>query len=125
MVVYKCQKHGDLEIENVIKSGLRKNGSQIYRCSKCYKQTRKNNYLRKKDHILERSRKWKKENPERLRFLNSRSRKKIASIKKGIEKKGIEKKENIKDKYEKFSSKKIRAIRRLRYILFDINRMMG
>lgn len=52
-IIKKCRHHGNLTQEEVIKSGL-SSGKQLYKCRKCVKVARANNYAKNKEKILAR-----------------------------------------------------------------------
>ena len=65
MITRNCGKHKNLTIDNFIKAGLNKSGSQRYKCKLCQQELRKNNYQKNKDKIKLKNQKWKDNNRER------------------------------------------------------------
>ena len=61
-----CIKHGKLDINQIIKCGIRKD-IQRYRCKACQKELHHNNYLKNSESIYERTRKNALMNPEKTR----------------------------------------------------------
>jgi hypothetical protein len=113
MMIFKvCKKHGDLNEEKIIKSGIRKNGSRLYKCKFCHQEVRKNNYLKNKDKIKLKNKLWKEKNPERAKELNKRyKKKKIDDFQ-----------EKIKF-YESLKPSVLKASKKLIGCIIELNRM--
>jgi hypothetical protein len=67
-----CKKHGDLTIDNLIKSGI-SYGKQRYKCKLCMKDFHKKNYINNKDKILEKIARNRNANKEKYNAIRSKS----------------------------------------------------
>lgn len=112
MLTRYCRKHKINGINEFIKAGLNKSGSQRYKCRLCQKELRKNNYQKNKDKINLKNKTWKKNNPEKSKELNKKYRKKFVDS--FIEKKMI---------YEELKPKTLRAAKRLIGCILELNRI--
>lgn len=59
MLAKTCKHHGQLNQEDIIKSGV-SNGKQQYKCKLCMKVLHRKNYEKNKDSILKKAREYKK-----------------------------------------------------------------
>jgi hypothetical protein len=76
-ILVNCQKHGALKLKDVIKGGKsRWTGEQRYKCRQCMSDTHRNYYERRKDHVLEKCAKYRKEHPEKRKQIKAKSWKK-------------------------------------------------
>lgn len=61
----KCQKHGELFLKDVIKSGKSKwTGEQLYKCRECMSNIKKKHYINNKDLVLKKNAEYRVKNPE-------------------------------------------------------------
>ena len=68
-IIKVCKRHGELKREDVIKQGKNKINEARFKCKSCMKEIHHANYEKNKDKIYVRTRKWKKDNAERLNEL--------------------------------------------------------
>lgn len=68
-----CRTHGHTDF---IKSGKNNAGEQKYKCRQCMKDLHKANYIKNKQAITERRKKYKEANPEKVRKIKNESARK-------------------------------------------------
>lgn len=108
-IITNCINHGELTIDQVIKSGINRR-HQRYRCKLCAKKIRRNNYLLNRETISKRNLANKRAKKEYYREMN---RKYIEKIKQKI---------NI-NKDEEMSGAYLYAKKRLIKVLMDISEL--
>lgn len=69
MIIKTCKHHGPLYLKDVIKSGKKYDGSQNYKCIKCHKIIRDNNYKKNKEKILAKNKKYWMEDIEKRKKI--------------------------------------------------------
>jgi len=69
----KCEKHGYLYINDVIKSGKTKAGTPQYKCRQCMQEIHKRNYQMNKLIIKEKHKKYRLENKEKIKQIKKES----------------------------------------------------
>jgi ribosomal protein S21 len=70
----KCNAHGKLYIDDVIKSGISKAGTQQYKCRKCMKEMHKRHYEMNKLLVKGKHKKYRDENKEKIALIKKKSR---------------------------------------------------
>lgn len=73
-IIQHCVKHGRLILSQLTKIGKNKSGTQRYACKLCRKEIMHNNFIKNKDKIIMRTKKWRDANRERYRELDRRYR---------------------------------------------------
>jgi len=68
-IIKTCKKHGDLTQNQIIKSGIT-HGNQRYKCKLCMKEVHRNNYIKNKEKINEKTSEYKRNNRSRYNELN-------------------------------------------------------
>jgi hypothetical protein len=72
--VKKCASHGSLYMEDVIKSGKTKAGTQLYKCRQCMSDFHAAHYALHKANVRLKQQHYRKANPERVRATRRKSR---------------------------------------------------
>ncbi|SRR5258706_6725487 len=108
-----CRVHGKLNINQVIKAGV-KNNIQNYRCSECYKIIRKNNYHNNKEKISLKNKKWREKNKDKMIYFSKKYRDNKKLLIKQIE-------DYQYNQHKKFCY--TRAYRRFVNLILDINKV--
>lgn len=68
----KCYKHGGLYLKDVIKAGIcPSSGEQKYKCRECMRNIKKNYYENNKTYVLEKTAKYRAENPDKIKEIKA------------------------------------------------------
>lgn len=111
-----CKKHGQLSLNDLIKSGLNNKKEIRYRCKLCMKEIHKNNYANNKLKIRDRQKKYREENYSHYRNLSNKSAKKMRLLNPEKEKARkelyrINNKEKVYKRQNKFKNKAVKELR--------------
>lgn len=111
-IIKTCKKHGDLTIENLIKSGIN-NEIQQYKCKSCMKEIHRKNYEKNREKINARTSAYKKLHREKYNKLNEKYRQNLTTLISTPSRK----------EQAPLSGAVLRAQKRLIKILMDLNKL--
>lgn len=80
-ILKKCDIHGDLKRDQVVKRDKDKEGKILWRCKECLHKCQKNHYKKNKDKILEKHKNYRKENTEVVALIRKNYYEKVKDTK--------------------------------------------
>lgn len=120
VIVKVCKKHGDLTINDLVKSGTSR-GEQKYRCKKCLKILHANHYQNNKKELYEKHREYKNNNREKFREFSKKYRKQLKIMNDNLSTNEL-KFRSLGDRVRKLRPEILK--RKLVYLLWDIDKVI-